>query len=162
MTVTALASTHLTAVDRPPGTTRVVIADGERLVRAGVRALLEEETGIAVVGEAATGDDAAALARRLHPDVVLLDVQLPGLDCVEATRKMLAGHGVAVMLLTSSGADNRILAALRAGASGLLLKDTDPAELVRAVRVLASGAAVLSLLPHRSTRQGGKTWNSAT
>jgi DNA-binding NarL/FixJ family response regulator len=154
MTVMAPASHHLTAVDGPPRTTRVVIAGCERLVRAGVRALLEKETGIAVVAEAATGDDAVALGRRLHPDVVLIDVQLPGLDCVAATRQMLAGHGVAVMLLTSSGADDRILAALRAGASGLLLKDTEPAELVRAVRVLASGAAVLSLLPHRSTRQG--------
>jgi DNA-binding NarL/FixJ family response regulator len=152
MTGPALASIHLTAVDQPPSTTRVVIADGERLVRAGVRALLEEETGIAVVGEAATGDDAVALARRLQPDVVLIDVQLPGLDCVAATRQMLAAHGVAVMLLTSNGADDRILAALRAGASGLLLKDTEPAQLVRAVRILASGAAVLSLLPDRSTR----------
>jgi DNA-binding NarL/FixJ family response regulator len=155
MTVTAHAPTHLTAVDGPPRTTRVVIADGERLVRAGVRALLEEATGIAVVGEAATGEDAVALARRRHPDVVLVDVQLPGLDCVAATREMLAGHGVAVMLLTSTGADDRILAALRAGASGLLLKNTEPADLVRAVRVLASGAAVLSLLPHRPSRQGG-------
>ena len=141
---------------------RVLIADGQALVRAGFRALLESGGRISVVGEASTGEEAVAEARRLRPDVVLLDATLPGLNCVEATGRILADPGIAVMLLTATELDERIFATLRAGARGLLLKDTDPAELVRAVRVLASGAAVLSLLPHRSTRQGGRTWNSAT
>jgi DNA-binding NarL/FixJ family response regulator len=160
MTAMALAPTRRGSVDRPArnlrlvrdgdptGATRVIVADGQGVTRAGVRAALERAPGITVVGEAATGDDAVALARRAGPDVVLIDVELPGLDCVEATRRMLAHRGVAVMLLTSRGHDDRILPALRAGASGLLLKHSEPGQLVRAVRVLATGAAVLSLLPH--------------
>jgi DNA-binding NarL/FixJ family response regulator len=123
---------------------RVVIADGHALVRAGFRALLEDTERIAVVGEAADGEQAVALARRLRPNVVLLDANLPGLDCVEATRQLLAESGGAVMLLTGSAADERIFDALRVGASGLLLKDTEPTELVRAVELLARGEALLS------------------
>ena len=123
---------------------RVLIADGQALVRAGVRALLEGGGRISVVGEASTGEEAVALARRLHPDVVLIDATLPGLDCVRATGRMLADPGVAVMLLSASEQDDRIFAALRAGARGLLLKDTEPAELVRAVELLARGEALLS------------------
>jgi DNA-binding NarL/FixJ family response regulator len=163
MTATALASTRLGSVDRPArslrlvrdghptGVTRVIVGDGQGVARDVVRAALECAPGITVVGEAATGDDALALARRVGPDVVLIDVELPGLDCVEATRRMLTHRGVAVMLLTSRGHDDRILPSLRAGASGLLLKHSEPWQLVRAVRVLAAGAAVLSLLP-RPTR----------
>jgi DNA-binding NarL/FixJ family response regulator len=125
-------------------TRRVVVADGHALVRAGLRALLEGAGDITVVGEAADGEEAVVLARRLGPDVVLLDVSLPGLDAVEATRLVLAQSGVPVMLLTTSETDERIFPALRAGASGLVLKDTEPAELVHAVEVLAQGEAVLS------------------
>jgi DNA-binding NarL/FixJ family response regulator len=123
---------------------RVLIADGQALVRAGFRALLEPGGRISVVGEAATGEEAVAEARRLRPDVVLLDAMLPGLDCVEATGRILAEPGIEVMLLTGTEQDRRMFATLRAGARGLLLKDTEPAELVRAVELLARGDALLS------------------
>jgi DNA-binding NarL/FixJ family response regulator len=123
---------------------RVLVADGQALVRAGFRALLESGGRISVVGEASTGEEAVAEARRLRPDVVLLDATLPGLNCVEATGRMLADPGIAVMLLTATEQDERIFATLRAGASGLLLKDTEPAELVRAIELLAGGDALLS------------------
>ena len=132
------------------GTIRVAVADGQRLMRAGVRLLLECEPGIVVVGEAATGEEALALARRTRPDVMLIDVDVPGLDCVEATRRMLAEPGVAVMLLTTSEtADDRLFAALGAGAGGLLLKDTEPVELVRAVRLLGQGGRLRRGARHR-------------
>src|SRR4051794_7522294 len=122
---------------------RVLVADGQALVRAGFRALLEAD-GQIVVGEASTGEEAVALARSLRPDVVLIDATLPGLDCVEATGRMLADPGVAVMLLTATELDERIFATLRAGARGQLLRDTEPAELVRAIELLARGDALLS------------------
>jgi DNA-binding NarL/FixJ family response regulator len=125
---------------------RVLIADGQALVRAGFRVLLEGMRRVSVVGEAETGENAVALAQRLSPDVVLMDASLPGLDSVEATRQMLNQSRLAVMLLTGSEPDERIFAALRAGASGLLLKDTEPAELARAVELLARGEALLSPL----------------
>jgi DNA-binding NarL/FixJ family response regulator len=123
---------------------RVLIADGQGLVRAGFRALLESGGRISVVGEASTGEEAVAEAGRLRPDVVLLDATLPGLDCVEATGRILADPSIAVMLLTATEQDERIFATLRAGASGLLLKDTEPDELVRAIELLARGDALLS------------------
>jgi DNA-binding NarL/FixJ family response regulator len=123
---------------------RVLIADGQALVRAGFRVLLEGDARITVVGEAVTGEEAVAEARRLGPDVVLIDAMLPGLSCVEATALMSAESGAHVMLLTASESDERIFAALRAGASGLLLKDTEPTELVRAVDALARGEALLA------------------
>jgi DNA-binding NarL/FixJ family response regulator len=129
-------------VDASP--VRVVIADGQALVRGAFRALLEVGKRINVVGEAASGEEAVRLAGRLDPDVVLVDVCLPGLDCVEATRQILARSNAEVMLLTGSENDERIFAALRSGVSGLLLKDTEPAELARAVEVLARGEALLS------------------
>jgi DNA-binding NarL/FixJ family response regulator len=123
---------------------RVVVADGQALVRAGFRALLEDRGSISVVGEAASGEQALALVRRTRPDVILMDANLPGLDAAETIRRMLAESKVAVMLLTSSEGDDRIFSALRAGASGLLLKDTHPTELVGAVQALARGEALLS------------------
>jgi DNA-binding NarL/FixJ family response regulator len=128
----------------PAPAVRVMVADRQALVRAGLRSLLESGGHISVVGEAATGEEAVAEASRLRPDVVLLDATLPGLDCVQATGRILASPGVAVMLLTATEQDERILAALRAGARGLLLKDTEPAELVRAIELLARGDALLS------------------
>lgn len=124
--------------------TRVVIADGQALVRAGFRVLLEHDDRIRVVGEAATGEEAVEQSRRLHPDVVVVDAALPGLDCVEATGQMASGTGIAVMLLTTSEEDHRIFAVLRAGARGVLLKNAEPAELVCAVDALARGEAQLS------------------
>jgi DNA-binding NarL/FixJ family response regulator len=119
---------------------RVVIADGRALVRAGFRVLLEAGR-IAVTGEAGNGDEAVALARGTLADVVLLDANLGG---VEGTCRTLSGSGVAVMLLTESEDDEHLLAALRAGASGVLAKDARPAELLRAVRLVASGEAIVS------------------
>lgn len=136
--------TSLGGDKRAAGTIRVAIAHGRRLVRAGLHVLLDREAGIAVVGEAANGDEAVALTRRLRPDVVLIDIDLPGLDCVEATRRMLVGQSVAVMVLTTSETDARHIATLRAGATGLLAQDREPAELVRAVRLLARGGRLSS------------------
>jgi DNA-binding NarL/FixJ family response regulator len=121
---------------RLAGPVRVAIAHGQRLVRAGLRALLEREAGILVVDEASTGDEVVALAQRLRPDVLLIDVQLPGLGCVEATRRILAGGAVPVMVLTPSESDARVFATLRAGAVGLLLEDHEPTALILAVRRL--------------------------
>lgn len=123
---------------------RVVLAEGQSLIRAGFRLLLEATERITVVGEAASGEEAVALARRLRPDVALIDARLPGLDGVEAARQMSSDLGVSVMLMAGSGCDERILDGLRAGATGLLLKDTEPAELVQAVEALARGEALLS------------------
>ena len=135
--------TVVRGADRGTGTIRVVVADGRALSRAGVRALLEREPGIAVVGEAATGDEAVALARRTRPQVMLVDVRLPGLDHPRAIWRLLAEPGVAVMLLACD-VDERVVGALRAGARGLLPQDAGPAELVRAVRILARGATALA------------------
>ena len=124
--------------------TRVLIADGQALVRAGFRVLLEAEPCMSVVAEAATGEAALELARRTRPEVVLMDASLPGLDCVEVTRQLLVDSDVAVMLLTAAESDERVFAALRAGATGLLVKDAEPAELLRAIQVVARGDASLS------------------
>ena len=123
---------------------RVVVADGQALLRAGVRLLLEADDRIAVVGEAATGEEAVALVERVRPDVVMMDTRLPGLDSVETTRQIVSESGVAVMLLTAGESDECVFAALRAGASGLLPKDTDPTQLVQAIETLAQGEALLS------------------
>jgi DNA-binding NarL/FixJ family response regulator len=123
---------------------RVLIADAKTLVRAGLRALLERGQRIKVVGEAATGEEAVALARRLRPDVVLIDARLPGLDSLDATAQMSAESRAVAVLLTSSESDERIFTALRAGASGLLLTDTDPVEFVLEVEALARGETRLS------------------
>ncbi|MCW3016719.1 MAG: LuxR family transcriptional regulator [Solirubrobacterales bacterium] len=143
--------------ERATGTIRVAVADSQALLRAGFRVVLEREAGIVVVGEAATGEEAVALVRHTRPDVVLVDVHLPGLDPVRAMRGILAEPGVAVMLLAGSQGDDRIFAALRAGAGGLLLKDTEPAELVRAVKALARGASVLSPIVTRQLTTDNET-----
>lgn len=122
----------------------VVIADGQTLLRAAFRALLETEFGINIAGEATTGDEAVELARRTDPDVVLIDARLPGLDAVEATRQIADLPRTRAVILASSPGDESIFACLRAGASGFLVKDSDPAELVEAVRVVARGDAALS------------------
>jgi DNA-binding NarL/FixJ family response regulator len=128
---------------------RVLLADSHGLVRAGFRLLLEAAERISVVGEAASGEEAVAVAHRLRPDVAVIDATLPGLDSVQATRQISSEPGVAAVLLIASQDDEHSLRALRAGATGLLLKDTEPAELVSAVESLARGEA---LLPPTVTR----------
>jgi DNA-binding NarL/FixJ family response regulator len=123
---------------------RVLIADGEALVRAGVRVLLEAEARISVVGEAATGEETLALVEEIRPDVAMIDTRLPGLDSVETTHRVVSASGVAVMVLTAGESDEHICAALRAGASGVLPKDTKPTQLVQAIEALAQGDALLS------------------
>jgi DNA-binding NarL/FixJ family response regulator len=122
----------------------VLIADGAALLRAALRILLEADRRITVVGEATTGGEVIAMARRIRPDVVVIDERLPGRDYLEVTSRLVSELEVAVLLLTASEGDERTFAALRAGANGLLLKDTEPAELVRAVDALAQGGALLS------------------
>jgi DNA-binding NarL/FixJ family response regulator len=123
---------------------RVLLADGQGLVRAGFRLLLEASEGISVVGEAASGEEAVAVAQRLRPDVALIDAALAGLGSVEAVRRISSRSGVAVIMLIGSEDVEHSLPALRAGATGVLLKDTEPAELVRAVETLARGEALLT------------------
>jgi DNA-binding NarL/FixJ family response regulator len=126
---------------------RVVLADDQTLVRAGFRALLENADDIEVVGEAANGAEAVELARSARPDVVLMDIRMPLLDGLEATRRIVADELLAevrVVVLTTFELDEYVFEALRAGASGFLLKDIDPADLRQAVRVVAGGDALLS------------------
>jgi DNA-binding NarL/FixJ family response regulator len=124
---------------------RVVVADDQALVRSGFRMILESKPGLAVVGEAGDGAEAVALTERLAPDVVLMDVRMPGVDGLEATRRIVtAGSPARVIVLTTYDVDDSVFAALRAGASGFLLKDVRPAELVEAIRVVARGDALLA------------------
>jgi DNA-binding NarL/FixJ family response regulator len=130
-----------------PAVIRVAIADDQMLVRAGFAALLGAEDDMEVAGEAADGEEAVRLARREKPDVMLMDIRMPGLDGIEATRRIAASPdlaGVHVVILTTFQLDEYIFEGLRAGAAGFLVKDTDAAELLRAVRVAASGEALLS------------------
>jgi DNA-binding NarL/FixJ family response regulator len=120
---------------------RVVIADDQPMMRAGFKAVLEATGNIEVVAEAGTGEEAVLAARRHDPDVVLMDIRMPGLDGIEATRR-LPGHRV--LILTTFGLDEYIIEALRAGASGFLLKDAPTQEVVDAVRAVAAGDAVLA------------------
>ncbi|MGW0521372.1 response regulator [Crossiella sp. NPDC003009] len=126
---------------------RVVLADDQRLVRAGFRVLLETEEDFTVCGEAADGAAAVELARRELPDVVVMDIRMPGLDGLEATRAITVDPALAevrVLVLTTFDADEYVFEALRAGASGFLLKDTEPADLLQALRVVAAGDALLA------------------
>jgi DNA-binding NarL/FixJ family response regulator len=126
---------------------RVVLADDQALVRAGFRALLDAQVDIEVVGEAADGEEAVRLAGDLTPGVVLMDIRMPGTDGLSATRRIVADEraaGVRVVILTTFGLDEYVFEAIRSGASGFLVKDTEPAELIQAVRVVAEGEALLS------------------
>ena len=127
-------------------TIEVVLADDQAMVRAGFRMILESEPDIAVVGEAEDGEQAVAAVTRLRPDLVLMDIQMPGLDGLEATRRITARPELAtrVVILTTFERDDYVFDALRAGASGFLVKNAPPEELVRAARVVAHGDALLS------------------
>jgi DNA-binding NarL/FixJ family response regulator len=126
---------------------RVLLVDDQALLRAGFRMMLSAERDLDVVGEAGDGAAAIELAGRLHPDVILMDVRMPGMDGIEATRR-LAGPGVAdparVLMLTTFGLDEYVVEALRAGASGFLLKDSSPEDLIEAIHVIAAGEALLA------------------
>ena len=128
-------------------TLRVVVCDDQTLVRAGFRVLIDTTPGLSVVGEAGTGSAAVELIRRERPDVALMDIQMPEMDGIEATRRLLGGPEpvpVRVLILTTFDLDRYVFAALRAGASGFLLKDTPPNDLLAAIRVIADGEALLS------------------
>jgi DNA-binding NarL/FixJ family response regulator len=141
--------------ENPPGRSahdgseaiRVLLADDQALVRAGFRALLDAQPDIEVVGEAGDGERAVALSGELTPDVVLMDIRMPGVDGLDATRRIVADErqaGVKVVILTTFDVDEYVFEAIRVGASGFLVKDTEPEELVQAVRVVAAGEALLS------------------
>jgi DNA-binding NarL/FixJ family response regulator len=126
---------------------RVVLADDQALVRAGFRMLLDAETDIEVVGEAANGAEAVEIASSTRPDVVLMDIRMPEIDGLTALRRIVADDALAevkVLVLTTFELDEYVFEALRGGASGFLVKHTEPAELVRAVREVAAGEALLS------------------
>ncbi|MEU9898886.1 response regulator [Streptomyces phaeochromogenes] len=126
---------------------RVLLADDQRLVRAGFRSILEDEDDIEVVGEAGDGELAVSACRELRPDVALMDIRMPGMDGLEASR-VIAGDetlaSVKVVILTTFDLDDYVYGALRAGATGFLVKDTEPEELLQAVRVAARGDALIS------------------
>ncbi|MFE3262716.1 response regulator [Streptomyces sp. NPDC059215] len=126
---------------------RVALVDDQALMRAGFRALLDAEDGIEVVGEAADGEQGLALVRARRPDVALVDVQMPVMSGIEATRRIAADPGLSavhVLILTNHGLDEYVFEALRAGADGFLLKDTEPAEVLQAIEIVARGEALLS------------------
>lgn len=124
---------------------RVLLVDDERLVRAGFRMILADEPGIDVVGEAADGREAITAAERLRPDVAVMDIRMPAMDGIEATRRLTAlPAGPRVLVLTTFDADEAVVEALRAGASGFLLKDAEPEVLLEAIRVIAAGDALLA------------------
>lgn len=126
---------------------RVLLADDQALVRAGFRVLLESAPDVEVVGEAANGEEAVAMARERAPDVVLMDIRMPVLDGIEATRRIAAEEamaGVHVLVLTTYEADEYVFESLRAGASGFVLKDIEPVDLLRAIRTVAAGDALLA------------------
>ncbi|WP_428966606.1 response regulator [Micromonospora fluostatini] len=154
-----------------PGPVRVLLADDHHLVRTGFRVILEVEPDIQVVGEAADGEQAVALTRATAPDVVLMDVEMPRMDGLTATREITGGltgaAAPAVLILTTFDRDDYLFAALRAGASGFLLKNGTPEALVDAVRVLARGEGLLAPEPTRRViatfaRSGGPPVGAGT
>jgi DNA-binding NarL/FixJ family response regulator len=125
--------------------TTLLIADDQALVRVGLRKILESEPEMSVVGEAEDGEQAVAAARRLRPEVVLMDIRMPALDGIEATRRIIAARpATRVLILTTFGLDTYVYDALRAGASGFMLKDAPPEEIAAAVRIVARGEAMLA------------------
>jgi DNA-binding NarL/FixJ family response regulator len=144
--MTTAAGPQMTTAAGPQVTT-VVIADDQHLVRAGFRLILATQSDIDVVGEASTGDEAVEITATTRPDVVLMDIQMPGIDGIEATRRILADvrtRNVRVLILTTFDLDEYVYDALRAGASGFLLKDVPPEQLVAAVRMVNQGDALLA------------------
>ncbi|MEY9855509.1 DNA-binding NarL/FixJ family response regulator [Catenulispora sp. GAS73] len=128
-------------------TIRVLVADDQALVRGSFSLLVDSAPDLSSVGQAATGAEAVELAEREHPDVVLMDIRMPGMDGIEATRRITAASPtppIRVLILTTFNIDEYVFTALRAGASGFLLKDTPPADLLAAIRVVAAGEALLS------------------
>ena len=125
-------------------TLRVVVADDQALVRVGFCGIIAATPGFTVVGEAGNGAEAVEAARRSRPDVILMDVRMPVMDGIEATRRITASTDVRALILTTFDLDEYVFAALRAGASGFLLKDTLPADLLTAIRVVAAGDALLA------------------
>lgn len=126
---------------------RVLLADDQALIRAGLRVLIDSDDDLEVVGEATDGATAVDLASKHHPDVVLMDIRMPGIDGLEATRRIgsdMSLNSTKVIILTTFEADEYVFEALRAGASGFLLKDTEPTDLLSAVRVVARGDSLLS------------------
>jgi DNA-binding NarL/FixJ family response regulator len=141
---------------------KILIADDQLLLRAGFRKLLDGEDGLEVVGDAGDGQEAVTMVDRLHPDVVLMDIRMPVLDGIEATRRIgRRAPGTAVLVLTTYDLDEYVFAALEAGASGFLLKDCPPDELVAAIRVVARGDALIApsitrrLISEFTARAGG-------
>jgi DNA-binding NarL/FixJ family response regulator len=131
--------------------TSVLIADDQALVRVGLQKILDAEPDLNVVGEAGDGEDAVALAKRLGPDVVLMDIRMPVLDGIEATRRIVAAQpATRVLILTTFGLDTYVYDSLRAGASGFLLKDAPPEEISAAVHIVARGEALLAPAVTRS------------
>ena len=149
MSRAAGSSGEVLAFKRIPAPTRapiqLLLAHQDGLARAGLRALLEREADVTVVGEASRGDEAIAVAGQLRPDVVLMDLQLPGLDALQATRLLVTGGACThVLILGSFGSDEALFGALHAGASGFVVDEAEPAELLHAIRSVSEGHAVLS------------------
>jgi DNA-binding NarL/FixJ family response regulator len=125
--------------------TRILLADDQALVRAGFRMILEAQPGLEVVGEASDGAEAVTLARQIQPDIILMDIRMPGIDGIEATRRLVQSGGVGrVLMLTTFDHDDHVYESFRAGASGFLLKNAPPEQLVAAVRTVMAGEALLA------------------